>query len=163
MTPGPISAAQPTIDRPTVAFEVMGIPAPQGSKSAFIKGGKVRLVEAGSATGRAKVRSWRGAVAEAAREAAADLSGPMDGPLALAITFRLPMPASRPKRLRTLGVAWHTTRPDLSKLIRATEDALTDAGLIRDDARICQLRVFKCEVVGWTGAQIALSRSVEAP
>lgn len=155
-----------TVDQPTdtpvvVAFEVLGVPAPQGSKSAFIRGGKVRMVEAGSATGRTKVRSWRSAVAHAALEAAHNLDGPMDGPLHLAIEFRLPMPASRPKRMRQAGMAWHTTKPDLSKLIRATEDALTDAGLIRDDARICALRVSKLQVIGWTGARIRLARSTE--
>lgn len=144
-----------------VAFEVLGVPAPQGSKTGFINGGKVRMVEAGSATGRAKVRSWRAAVAEVARVHAAILDGPMDGPLHLAIEFRLPMPASRPKRMREAGMAWHTTKPDLSKLIRATEDALTDAGLIRDDARICALRVSKLQVVGWTGARIRVARSTE--
>jgi crossover junction endodeoxyribonuclease RusA len=85
----------------------------------------------------------------------------MDGPLHLQLEFRLPMPASRPKRMRDAGTAWHTTKPDLSKLIRATEDALTDAGLIRDDARICALRVSKLQVVGWTGARIRLARSTE--
>jgi hypothetical protein len=34
--------------------------------------------------------------------------------------------------------------PDLSKLARATEDALVDAGLLRDDARIVEyLRLAK--------------------
>jgi len=156
-----MTVTEQVIDPPTIAFEVLGVPAPQGSKSAFLRGGKVRMVESDNAVGRAKVRSWRGAVAEAAREQAAELDGPMDGPLHLAIEFRLPMPASRPKRMRELGMAWHTTKPDLSKLIRATEDALTDGGLIRDDARICVLRVSKLQVVGWTGARIRLARSAE--
>jgi Holliday junction resolvase RusA-like endonuclease len=146
---------------PTVQFEVLGVPAPQGSKTAIARNGRAHVIEGGSATGRAKQRSWRIAVAEAAREAAAELEAPMDGPLHLAVEFRLPMPASRPKRMRELGMAWHTTKPDLSKLIRATEDALTDAGLIRDDARICALRVSKLQVVGWTGARIRLARSTE--
>jgi Holliday junction resolvase RusA-like endonuclease len=148
-------------DAAVVAFEVLGVPAPQGSKTGFMQHGKVRMVESASATGRAKVRSWRAAVAEVAREHAAILEGPFDGPLHLAIEFRLPMPASRPKWMRAAGMAWHTTKPDLSKLIRATEDALTDAGLIRDDARICALRVAKLQVVGWTGARIRLARSTE--
>jgi crossover junction endodeoxyribonuclease RusA len=156
-----MTTIEQTTDPLVVAFEVLGVPAPQGSKSAILRNGSVRVIEGKSATGRAKVRSWRAAVAEAAREQAATLDGPMDGPLHLQLEFRLPMPASRPKRMRAAGMAWHTTKPDLSKLIRATEDALTDAGLIRDDARICALRVSKLQVVGWTGARIRLARSTE--
>jgi crossover junction endodeoxyribonuclease RusA len=73
------------------------------------------------------------------------------------------MPASRPKRTRSAGQAWHTTRPDLSKLIRSTEDALTDAGLIHDDARICWLTVTKAEVISWTGADITIGPARDIP
>jgi Holliday junction resolvase RusA-like endonuclease len=150
--------AQPVlITEPCVTFEVLGSPIPQGSKTAFVgKGGRVVVKDGRDAAARARHRSWRGAVAEAARDAAAGLPGPMDGPLALSIQFRMQMPASRPKRLRTLGVGWHTTRPDLTKLTRSTEDALKEGGLIADDARICQLVVTKLECVGWTGASIWL-------
>ena len=137
-----------------VTFDVLGIPAPQGSKTAITRNGRAHVIEGGSTTGRAKHRSWRTAVAEIAHDIATGLDGPLDGPLELHITFRLPMPASRPKRIQVAGVAWHSVKPDGSKLLRATEDALTDAGLIRDDARIARFTVTKLEVVGWTGAQI---------
>lgn len=150
---------------PRISFQVLGVPAPQGSKTAVTIAGKARVIEAGSATGRARHRSWRRAVAEAARDIVDTerLDTPLDGPLWLDIGFRLPMPTSRPKRLRTLGQAWHTTRPDLSKLIRSTEDALTDAGLIRDDARISWLTVTKVEVIGWTGADITIGPARDIP
>jgi crossover junction endodeoxyribonuclease RusA len=150
------------VTEPAVVLEVLGVPAPQGSKTGFVRGGHVRMVEGTSKTGRAKHAAWRGAVADAAR-GAWGAQPPLDGPLVLSITFRLPMPASRPKRARVAGMVWHTTKPDLSKLIRATEDALTDAGVIRDDARICQLTVTKVEVVGWTGATILVAPAGPVP
>jgi Holliday junction resolvase RusA-like endonuclease len=59
---------------------------------------------------------------------------PLDGPLAVSMVFTLRKPASAPKRRRT----WPDRTPDLSKLARATEDALTDAGVWADDARVVE-------------------------
>lgn len=41
-------------------------------------------------------------------------------------------------------------------IYRAVGDALTDSGLIVDDARICELHATKIEVTGWTGASITI-------
>jgi Holliday junction resolvase RusA-like endonuclease len=148
---------------PRVRFDVIGAPAPQGSKTAIMtKTGKVVLVEGRRSSGRQLHAAWRGAVAEAAADARADagLAGPMDGPLHLTVAFRLPMPASRPKHRRLAKIGWHTTRPDLTKLLRATEDAMKQGGLIADDARICHLTVAKYEVIGWTGASVTVEAAV---
>jgi Holliday junction resolvase RusA-like endonuclease len=134
-------------------FEVMGVPAPQGSKTRMPNGA---MVEGGSATGRAKHKAWRSAVADVARQLAEP--EPFDGALALLIGFRMPMPVSRPARAREVGVWPHTVKPDIDKLIRCTLDGLTDGGLIRDDARVFKLEVFAMEVIGWTGADITLQR-----
>ncbi len=141
-----------------ITFRVLGVPAPQGSKTVVSHGGKAHAIEGGSQMGRVRLRSWRTAVAEVARDTveSEQLPAPLDGPLELTIRFRMPMPASRPKRLRLVGRGWHSTKPDGSKLLRSTEDALTDAGLIRDDARICRFIVEKIEVIGWTGAMISV-------
>jgi Holliday junction resolvase RusA-like endonuclease len=92
-----------------------------------------------------RVAPWRSAVVNAARQAI-EVSGhddtwqPLDGPLAVRMIFTLRKPASAPKRRRT----WPDRTPDLSKLARSTEDALTDAGAIADDARIVEyLRLAK--------------------
>lgn len=108
-----------------IEFTVYGLPAPQGSKRYV---GNGRMIESSK-----KVRPWREAVKWAAREAmaAAGIASPLDAPLVASMTFTMPRPKSAPKSRR------HADRkPDLSKLIRSTEDALTDAGLIADDARI---------------------------
>ncbi len=136
------------------AFEVLGVPAPQGSKTKMPNGA---LVEGASATGRAKVKAWRQAVAWTARDLAE--REPFDGALAITIEFRLPMPKSRPKRVRDLGRWPHFVKPDKDKLIRATLDGMTDGGLIADDARVFALDVAAYEVTGWTGADIVLRKA----
>jgi Holliday junction resolvase RusA-like endonuclease len=135
-------------------FDVVGLPAPQGSKTRMPNGA---LLEGASATGRKAHKAWRQSVAEVARELAEDR--PFDGALTLDVVFRFPMPQSRPKTVRALGSsAPKTTKPDIDKLLRSTLDALTDGGLLADDARICEVRARKIEVVGWTGATITLRR-----
>ena len=69
-----------------VQFDVVGVPAPQGSKRHV---GRGILVESSK-----KVGPWRDAVAWAGREAMAG-GDPHDGPLHLLATFRMPMPSSR--------------------------------------------------------------------
>lgn len=140
-----------------VSFEVLGLPVAQGSKSAFVRGGKAVMVETGK--GHA---AWRTDVANEARDAMrrAGLREPLDGPLALYVTFRFPCPTSRPKAHREAAARLHgtpkTTTPDLDKLVRSIGDALTASGLIRDDARIWDLHARKVETTGWTGAEILI-------
>ncbi|HET9189830.1 MAG TPA: RusA family crossover junction endodeoxyribonuclease [Rudaea sp.] len=110
-------------------FFVYGMPAPQGSKKfvGMVKGHGV-MVESSK-----KVKPWRQDVKARAievREGAA----PLEGPLVARMVFTLPKPMSAPKRKRTYA----DKKPDLSKLVRSTEDALTDAGLWRDDARVIE-------------------------
>lgn len=137
-------------------FEVLGVPAPQGSKTAVTIGGKARVIQAGSKSGRAKHKAWRAAVAETARDLADDR--PHDGPLRLTITFRLPMPKSRPAAARRAGVWPHSVKPDIDKLLRSTLDGMSDGGLIADDARVCAVEMDAWEVIGWTGALITVQQ-----
>lgn len=114
-----------------ILFEawVAGTPAPQGSKTRMPNGA---MLEAGSAVGREKLRTWRNAVTATAAEQWAGKPPIEQQPLLLEIKFSMPRPKSRKHDV------WHATKPDESKLIRATEDALVDAGIIGDDAWICQ-------------------------
>ena len=142
-----------------IRFEVEGTPAAQGSKSAVLIGGKARLIEGKGTAGREKHRSWRVAVAQAARDVASrdDVDAPFDGPLAVELLLRFRMPQSRPAWLRKIGIGWHTTKPDSDKVARACLDALVDGGLLRDDARVCELVVRKVELwASWTGAEITI-------
>jgi Holliday junction resolvase RusA-like endonuclease len=113
-----------------IEFIVYGSPAPQGSKK-FVgttKTGRGIMVESSK-----KVRPWRQDV-KAAAEAVRPAGGAIDGPLRVSMVFTLPKPASAPKRRRT----WPDKKPDVSKLARSTEDAISDAGLWADDARVVE-------------------------
>jgi Holliday junction resolvase RusA-like endonuclease len=123
---------------------VYGLSAPQGSKRAraIYKGrgaakqftGKVSVEESSKA-----VKPWREAVKAAALDL--NLGAPLLGPLKVTFTFTF----ARPKFHYRTGRYAHLLRdnaspypdvyPDTSKLVRSTEDALTDAGIWRDDAQ----------------------------
>jgi Holliday junction resolvase RusA-like endonuclease len=133
---------------PDLMIIAYGRPAPQGSKMArpIYRGrgadrvftGKVAQVES-SKNG---VNDWRADVKDAAEKVTAGIPGwaPLDGPLVARIVFTVAKPLSAPKRRRT----WPDRMPDLSKLLRSTEDALTGAGAWRDDARVVEyLRLAK--------------------
>lgn len=148
-------------------FDVIGMPGPQGSKRHV---GRGVMIESSR-----KVKPWREAVVWAAREemhlsppeTPSGTMGtiyPLDQPLWLSMVFTLPKPASAPKRRRT----WPDRKPDISKLARSTEDALTDAGLIRDDARIVEYvrlaKVFPGEdpdALDVPGVRIVVYKAVE--
>ena len=130
-----------------VTFEVHGIPAPQGSKRHI---GNGRMVESSR-----KVGPWRALVEVAARQA---MTEPFTGPVAVTLTFHMPMPKSRPARVRAAGTAWSSVRPDIDKLARSTLDALTASGIIDDDARVARLHATKLESTTFSGAIITISR-----
>mgnify|MGYP003559362432 FL=1 len=128
-------------------FEVVGLPGAQGSKRHV---GRGVMVESSK-----KVAPWREAVAYAARTAHHGHQ-PLDGPLSLEVVFRLPATSSWKAADRVRGWRWKDRTPDLDKLLRSTGDALTQAGVIADDARIVALSACKIETAGWTGAQIVV-------
>jgi len=108
-----------------ITLTVYGRPAPQGSKRHV---GNGRMIEMSKHVG-----NWRDDVRTAALIAlTGQAAEPLDGPLTVRMVFTIARPAAAKKRL-----APHTM-PDLSKLARATEDALTSAGLWADDARVVE-------------------------
>ena len=112
-----------------IEFTAYGTPAPQGSKK-FVgtdKAGRGILVESSK-----KVRPWRMDVKMAAEAARKAHGCTFDGPLVVSMVFTVKKPSSAPKSRQT----WPDRMPDLSKLLRSTEDAITDAGLWADDARV---------------------------
>lgn len=110
----------------TLEIVVFGLPGPQGSKRFMgVKAGRGVMIESSK-----KVRPWRDDVRAAAAIARAGRP-PIDGPLLVHMVFTLPKPQSAPKRRKTYPMR----TPDLSKLLRSTEDALTSSGVWIDDAR----------------------------
>lgn len=139
-----------------VAFTVFGVPAPQGSKSAYVRGGRAVVVDGTSKTGRDKHATWRAAVAEAAQVARDGVQ--FSGPVTVHIEFYLPLPSG--DRHRTL----HSKKPDIDKLVRSVLDSLTDSGLLRDDALVYALHATKlyAREGHWTGAGIAVTDGTES-
>lgn len=124
-----------------VEFWVDGTPAPQGSKRAFHHAATGKIIMAESS---AKVKPWRQAVASAARDAMAG-NAPTLVSLRMVAVFYFPRPMSHfnsKGALKPNAPAWVAKMPDLSKLQRSTEDAMT--GIVyRDDAQIVQLDIRK--------------------
>jgi Holliday junction resolvase RusA-like endonuclease len=143
---------------------VRGTPVPQGSKRAFqprrkdgSPAGKPRVIE----QTHDRLRSWRQDVLGAALEATEQGTvPPLAGPLCMAVTFTLRRPQNHFRTgrnaalLREQAPPWPAGTPDSSKLLRAVEDALADAGVYLDDAQIVEhCRVAKCyPPVPWTTA-----------
>jgi Holliday junction resolvase RusA-like endonuclease len=123
-------------------FFVPGHPAPGGSKRGFFikKLNRVAITDAGGA----RTKNWRASVVQAAAAAmeAKGLSTIVEGPLATEIIFYMPRPKSHFRtgknagQLRIDAPLFHTPKPDYIKLTRSTEDALTDAGVWRDDSLV---------------------------
>lgn len=128
-------------------IEVAGLPAPQGSKRHV---GNGRMIEMSK-----RVKPWRAAVEAAARQVLVDGEARIEGPVVLAVLFYLP----RPQRPRWWAPA---VSPDIDKVVRATCDALTAAGVWEDDARVVSLYASKrYHPQGWTGANITVLPHVE--
>ena len=107
-----------------MTITVIGTPGPQGSKRHV---GHGVMIESS-----AKVKPWREAVVWAARESGLKIAGAVWAEM----IFTVRKPKGAPKKRRT----YPSTKPDLSKLLRSTEDALTDAGVWEDDARVIEYR-----------------------
>lgn len=114
---------------------VHGTPAPQGSKRHL---GNGIMVESSK-----KVNPWRQDVRAAALDAieAGGETFPTGG-VVLDVTFRLARPKGHYRTgrhassLRPSAPSFPSVKPDVSKLMRSTEDALTEAGVWRDDAQV---------------------------
>jgi Holliday junction resolvase RusA-like endonuclease len=105
---------------------IHGAPAPQGSKVAFSRKGSRKVVMLEQT--RKTLDPWRRAVTlQARRQYRRPV--PLDVPLSVGMMFVLARP-------RTVRRPHPSVTPDLSKLVRAVEDALTDAGVWRDDALV---------------------------
>ncbi len=131
-----------------IQFDVLGLPAPQGSKSAFVVAGRAVIVDGSSKTGRDKHALWRSQVSDAANAARGKTQ--FAGPVGVSVVFYLPLPASDPHR--TL----HATRPDADKALRSVLDSLTTSGLVRDDSQVYEVKATKLYARDghWTGASI---------
>ena len=125
---------------------VVGTPRPAGSTRSFPvkrKGvDKVESVKDVKAVTRTDdpvgAAEWRGAIVDRVRKLLGDRP-PERGPVAVRLVFAVPKPARVPDE----RAGWPITKPDDDKLARAVLDALTAAGVWKDDAQVCDLRAVK--------------------
>ena len=125
-----------------ITYWIDGEPAPQGSKTGFIKNGRVVMVESSK-----KVKPWREAVAA---QTQAKVQAALQNPVEIALVFHLPKP-------KTVTRKWPAVKPDLDKLIRSTFDGLTTGGLYTDDALVIAVSASKQYAIDRIGCQVIAS------
>lgn len=123
-------------------FVVVGIPIPQGSMKSFVvkrkRDGKPIAVTTGD---NPRTTGWRQTIAEvAARELhkAQNQGLYFTGAVEFDVVFYLPRPQALLTRKRAGDQVPHLTRPDVGKLLRAAEDALSQV-VWGDDCQITDL------------------------
>lgn len=117
---------------PDLTFTVYGEAQPAGSKTAGrTTDGRMFVRDAAK-----RSRPWKTQVAQTAGDAM-NGAGLLDGALELSVIFTVPRPKSHygARGLRPSAPEHPTKRPDITKLLRAVEDACT--GIVwRDDAQV---------------------------
>ncbi|MGF0163132.1 RusA family crossover junction endodeoxyribonuclease [Streptomyces koyangensis] len=140
ITEASASAPEETASGLALTVTVYGLPAPQGSKRHV---GHGRMVESSK-----HVAPWREAVVWAMRREIARHSGwrPLTGPLDASMVFSFARPKGHFGTGRNAGVlkasapSRPAVMPDLSKLARSTEDAITTARGYEDDSLLVGYR-----------------------
>lgn len=143
-----------------LVIDVVGTPAPQGSKKGFYNHHTQRVQMAESSK---KVAPWRQDVVAAAAAYASEIGWEIPlGPLEVSITFHLVRPryhyrtGKRANELRPNAPRWVDKKPDLDKLARSSLDALTTAAVIKDDSQVARLVLDQQYADGPTGARITI-------
>lgn len=149
-----------------ISFTVYGTAAPAGSKKGFVnrKTGRVIITDDSK-----RSKPWQALVRDAAVDAmTTTIAGaqyvvhPLDGPVLLDLTFWVARPKGHYGSGRNSGAvrtsAPHapTVKPDLLKLARAVEDALTGV-IYRDDAQITCETLQKAYTTGQPYTQIRVT------
>lgn len=120
-----------------LAVVIPGDPQSQGSKRVVPTGAGPRLIESNK-----RLAPWRADAIACLRAALPDGWLALDGPVSVDAVFQFARPSSHygtgknAARLRPSAPVWKTTAPDGDKCLRALLDALTQAGVVRDDARV---------------------------
>lgn len=136
-------------DSELVSVFVPGVPITQGSKRLGRHGSRFVVLDDNDK----KLRPWRRDVTKLARQARRGHDCPWDGPLLLHCVFYLPRP-------KTVKRDTAHVKPDLSKLVRAVEDSLTEASVWVDDSRVVALvatKRYACELFP-VGVQIEVRK-----
>ena len=140
----------------SISFFVAGLPKPAGSKRGFYipKLKRVIITDANPNS-----KDWKFDVKHAAQEAY--IGVPLTVPLAVEFTFFMPRPKGHFRTgrnadvLRPSAPAFPCGKPDVLKLARGVEDAMT-AIIYQDDSQIVSERLFKRYAEGTPGVQVEI-------
>lgn len=124
-----------------IAFTVYGQPATAGSKKGFINPKTKRIIITDD---NPKSRPWKALVTDAARQAQRPDIALLTGPLHVHMAFYTPRPKGHygARGVRPSAPLHPTVKPDVLKLARAVEDALSGV-IYRDDSQIVEERISK--------------------
>ena len=131
-----------------IVFTVYGKAAPAGSKRSLVpidkfgnpyRSKKTNRIVVNTVDANPKSKGWKNQVAN---EAARHMTGPLiTGPVKLELTFFMSRPLAHygtgrnAGNLKASAPRYHTIKPDVLKLARGVEDALTDV-VWKDDSQI---------------------------
>ena len=123
---------------PALTFRVLGEPVGQGNLRGLGKGRPMVHQNA------PRLLPWRAMIQHAAEQAITEnqqrwFTFPLEGPVGLYACFTMPKAKSAPKT----RITYPTKRPDGSHLLRAIEDAMTAAGVWRDDSQLVDEQIAK--------------------
>jgi Holliday junction resolvase RusA-like endonuclease len=125
--------------RAALAFTVVAVPKPQGSKRGFVVQGKndakPRAIVVDS--DKQPLKDFREAVRSTAVDAKPDGFTPFEGPLTVTLAFALRKPKAAEQGPRRWPIG--KTAGDVDKLTRAVLDALGDAAVFGDDGQVVRL------------------------
>ena len=127
-----------------IDFFVAGVPVPKGSAKAFMRpGAKFPTVMQDNSE---KQKPWASAIGYAAQQEV--FEAVQVGPVAIEICFYLPRlkghygTGKNAGTVKAAAPTYHTSKPDLDKLIRCVKDALT--GIVwKDDAQVATVKAVK--------------------
>lgn len=124
-----------------ISFTVHGTPKPQPRPRAYVRGKRAGVYDPGTA------HEWKHRVGkEAEKHAPAE---PLTGALWVSLTFYMPRPKGHfgtgrnAGKLKSSAPRHHTSRPDVDNLAKAVLDAMSEAGVWKDDDQIVRLDIDK--------------------
>jgi Holliday junction resolvase RusA-like endonuclease len=125
-----------------IEIVVYGLAQPAGSKRVVPAGGRYVVVDANK-----KAKPWKEAVSQVAGKVMVG-KAMFQGPVYLTVIITMPRPkghfgtGKNAGKVRESAPRWHSSKPDLLKMLRGIEDALT--GVVwRDDAQVASHRAAK--------------------
>lgn len=135
---------------PELSFTVPGLPIAQPRQRHRLRTSPVRQYIENYTPKAAPVNAFKAAVIASAQ--VAHTGGIIDAPIKLWATFILPRPQYLVWKTKPMNRRWCSRKPDLDNLVKSLKDAITQAGIWRDDS-----------LVVWENTQKLIAAGDESP